>query len=105
MALRWPFHCYRQPVLVLWQAGSATSGSIVVRDVHVQSRRLRLAPTPALHALELIDVPAHVALDGGLVTLDALEFEALRNAQPLPGDLKIGSFLFLQLSLVAIQIL
>ncbi len=72
----------------------ATASSIVLRDLHAHGRRQRLAPAPALQTLELIDRAVHVALDCGLVALDAFELWALGNTQPLPGDLKIGSFLF-----------
>jgi len=53
----------------------------------------------------LIDGPGHVAVACGLVALDAFEFGAFGNAQPLPRDLKIGSFLSTELSLAVIQIL
>ncbi len=59
----------------------------VVRDVHVHGRRRRLAHVPALQTLELIHGPVHVALDAGLVALDAFELRAIRDAETLESDL------------------
>jgi hypothetical protein len=52
----------------------------------------------------LIHGPVHVALDCGLVALDPFAFAALGNTQPLPGDLKIGSFLFMVSTQTAKQV-
>src|SRR5208282_744620 len=84
---------------------SASVGSIVVRDFHIYRRRRWFASAPALQTLELIDGPVHVALDCGLVALEAFEFEAFWNTQPLPVDLKLCSFLLMKFSLLAIQML